>query len=124
MSTALVDITAADWSVKLGEPGAIVGYLDDINQCLRVILATPKGSRAHEPLFGCDVWLYLDRPFTEAMPRIIAAVASAIEEWEPRVDLVRVVPVFNEAASGHVDLQIEWKLKGSAGGAQQLKVTL
>ncbi len=120
----LADITAADWSPKLGEPGSVVENLDDINQCIKVILATPKGSRAHEPLFGCGVWQFLDQPLTEALPRIVNAVIEAVEEWEPRAKLVSVVPVTTEAASGKITLQLEWKLNDYDAGIQQIEVTL
>lgn len=122
--TTLADITAADWSIKLDEPGSVVENLDDINQCLRVILETPKGSRAHEPLFGCDVWLFLDQPFTSALPGIVNAVISAVAEWEPRVKLTSVVVQRDEAGSGRITLQIEWKLVDSDAGVQQTEVTL
>jgi hypothetical protein len=124
MAMTLADITAADWSPKLGEPGSVVENLDDINQCIKVILATPKGSRAHEPLFGCGVWQFLDQPLTEALPRIVNAVIEAVEEWEPRAKLVSVVPVTTEAASGKITLQLEWKLNDYDAGIQQIEVTL
>lgn len=123
MSTSLTDITSADWSIKLDEPGSVVENLDDINQCLRVILNTPKGSRAHEPLFGCDVWQYLDQPVSSALPGIVAAVIEAVTEWEPRVKLVSVVPVKDELGSGTMTLQIEWKLVDDDEGIQQIEVT-
>jgi hypothetical protein len=123
VSTTLTDIAAADWSIKLNEPGSVVENLDDINQCIRVILETPKGSRAHEPLFGSDVWQYLDQPLSEALPRIVAAVIEAVTEWEPRVKLISVIPVKDEISSGKITLQIEWKLVDDDEGLQQIEVT-
>lgn len=124
MTTALTDITAADWSPKLGDPGSVVENLDDINQCIKVILETRKGSRAHEPLFGSDAWQFLDRPLNDALPGIIRAVIEAVEEWEPRARLVSIVPINTEAVSGKVTLRIEWQLKDYDAGIQQIEVTL
>ena len=124
MTTTLTDITASDWSIKLDDPGSVVENLDDINQCLRVILETPKGSRAHEPLFGCDVWLFLDQPLTHALPGIVNAVIEAVTLWEPRVKLTSVVAARDEAASGKITLQLEWKLNDYDAGIQQIEVTL
>ena len=124
MTTTLTDITAADWSIKLDDPGSVVENLDDINQCIRVILETPKGSRAHEPLFGCDVWLFLDQPLTHALPGIVNAVIEAVTLWEPRVKLTSVVAARDEAGSGKLTLQIEWKLIDDDAGVQQTEVTL
>lgn len=124
MPTALADITGSDWSIKLNDPGSVVENLDDINQCINVILTTPKGSRAHEPLFGCDVWTFLDRPISSALPNIVAAVIEAIEEWETRILLTRVLPDYDGLATGHVTLKLEWKLKDYDVGIQQAEVSL
>ena len=124
MGVTLADITAADWSLKLGEPGSVVENLSDINQCIKVILETRKGTRAHEPLFGCDAWQYIDWPRTEAIPHVIAAVIEAVEEWEPRVDLVSVIPVADEDGTGNIRLQIEWELHDDDEVRQQIEVTL
>ncbi|MGE4402857.1 MAG: GPW/gp25 family protein [Desulfobulbus sp.] len=113
MTTLLSDITAVDWSPKLGMPGDVVANATDINQCIRVILETPRGSRPHQPLFGSDIYRYVDAPYQEAIPRIVQAVTEAIELWEPRIRLIRIVPIQNEAASGKITLRIEWSYKES-----------
>ncbi len=107
MTELIHNITATDWSPKLEQIGEIVEDLDDINQCIRVILNTPKGSRAHEPLFGTDLWKYIDHPVNEAIPNIIREAVDAINIWETRIKIVKVVPVID---GSHATLQIEWKL--------------
>ncbi len=113
MLTLVADITAVDWSPKLGTPGEVVANAADINQCIRVILETPRGSRPHQPLFGSDIYRYVDAPYQEAVPKIVQAVTEAIELWEPRVRLVRIVPIRDEAAAGRITLRIEWSYKDS-----------
>lgn len=105
--TVINDITASDWSPKLGEIGAVVEELDDINQCISIILNTPKGSRAHEPEFGSNIYQYIDRPVNEAIPGIVREVIDALSIWEPRIKLVKVIPVVN---GSNITLQVEWKL--------------
>lgn len=107
MSVSVQDITATDWSPKLGEIGAVVEELDDINQCISIILNTPKGSRPHEPEFGCDLQQYIDFPVNEAIPRIVREVIDALNLWEPRIKLVKVVPVVD---GSNLTVQIEWAL--------------
>jgi len=124
MTTLLTDITGVDWSPKVGAPGSVVENDADINQCIRVILETPKGSRPHEPLFGSEVHSHLDMPFPEAIPRIAGAVMEAIELWEPRVRLVRVVPSRAEAAAGKISLLIEWQYKDYSKEIRQVEVTV
>lgn len=50
-----------DWQPELGTDD-IVGGLDDIDQCIRTILLTPKGSDPHNPPFGSNIHLYIDWP--------------------------------------------------------------
>ncbi len=107
MPTLIQDITASDWSPKLGEIGAVVEEADDIAQCIAVILNTPKGSRAHVPEFGSDLWRYLDYPVNEAIPNIVREAIDALTIWEPRIKLVLVSP---QVAGSQITLQIEWKL--------------
>jgi phage baseplate assembly protein W len=113
MITQLTDIRSRDFSKAIGEFGQVAENIDDINQCLRAILKSPKGSRPHAPLFGCDAWRYLDRPMGAAIPQIVREVAEAIEAWEPRVELMKITPDFTEAAAGYLHLSIEWKLTGA-----------
>jgi phage baseplate assembly protein W len=109
MITLLPDITAQDWSLKLGAIGEVVVDLDDIGQCIRIILSTPKGSDPHRPLFGSDLYKYIDYPVTQAIPHIVRESVAAITLWELRVEVVSVVPVID---GSHVTLQVEWKLRG------------
>lgn len=107
MTTLLQDITATDWSPKLTEIGQVVEDLDDINQCIGIILNTPKGSRAHEPEFGSDLYLYVDYPVNQAIPYLVRETIDAIGIWEPRIKLVKVSPLID---GSQVTLQVEWKL--------------
>jgi len=58
----LADITSADWSLMLdspGQPGAGIGNVvmgvDDVDQCIAIILTTPKGTDVLRPTFGTDL---------------------------------------------------------------------
>jgi phage baseplate assembly protein W len=124
MSTLIADITAADWSIKIGESGQIVENIDDISQCIRIIVGTPKGSRPHEPLFGCDVWKYLDRPFSDALPGIVAEVTSSLTEWEGRIRLISVTAIQGDAAAGEITIQAEWTMKGHAADIYTTEVII
>lgn len=124
MTVQLKDITAVDWSPKLAAIGEIVPNLEDINQCIRIILTTPRGSRPHEPLFGSDLWKYIDYPANVGIPRIIREAIDAVTLWEPRAKLTRVVPAYDEAGSGHITLRLEWTLKEYQTEPQTVAVTL
>ncbi len=104
------DIAAADWQPRLGAHGEIVAGLEDIHQCVRIILLTPKGSVPHRPEFGSDLWRYLDRPIAEALPHVVRESVDALRRWEPRIEVIRVVP--QNLATTHLRLIVEWRLNG------------
>lgn len=101
-------ITSAEWSIKIGSPGDVVEELQDIDQCIAIILTTRKGSDPHRPLFGCDAWKYLDTPAAIAIPNVIREAVDSLEEWEPRISLVRVTSSIELA---RIVFNVEWKLK-------------
>ena len=101
-------ISAVYWQLKLGDIGEVVEDIADINQCIRIILSTPKGSDPHRPEFGSDVWKYIDYPIKEAIPNIIREAIDAINTWEPRV---RMKSIRAEVIESQVIFRIEWILK-------------
>lgn len=62
-----------------------------IQQNIRLILTTPKGSDIHRPDFGSNLWQFIDQPLTAITKgRIKAEIIDAIETWEPRVEIIEV----------------------------------
>lgn len=107
------DIPSVDWTPKLGAIGDVAEGLDDIAQCIRVILTTPKRSIPHRPEFGSDLWLYVDRSISAALPYLVREVYEALELWEPRIEVLSVsaAPDFDGSqAPGAVKLTIRWRL--------------
>jgi len=102
-------ITAAHWQPLLGAHGEIVEGLDDIHQCIRIILLTPKGSDPHRPEFGSDLWHYVDHPVGEAVPHVVREGIEALARWEPRIEVVRLVPIEMVA---HLHITVEWRIAG------------
>ena len=122
----LADIASADWSLKLKALGAVVQGLDDIDQCIAIILTTPPGSDPLRPTFGADLWRYIDNPITSAVPSIVREVSAAITMWEPRVTLesVNVIPVSESSAQSgaHLNVSVTWRLK--LAGASSSRTTV
>ncbi|MDI1471937.1 putative bacteriophage baseplate protein [Thermodesulfovibrio sp. N1] len=104
------NIESVDFQPKFGEIGEVVENIEDINQCIRIILSTPKRSDPHRPEFGSDIWKYIDYPVNEAIPNIIREAIDAVNTWEPRVEIKSIRAKVEQA---NVILQIEWVLKGS-----------
>ncbi len=102
------EIKSLWWQPKRGEIGSIVEDIEDINQCIRIILATPKRSDPHRPELGSEIWKYVDFPVNEAIPHIIREAMEAIEKWEPRIEIKRITAM---PEGSQIFLKIEWVLK-------------
>jgi len=121
MAVTLGEISSVDWSLKLGAIGEVVQGLDDVSQCLRIILTTPKGADPLRPTFGADLWQYIDYPIDTAIPSVVREVTEAVTRWEPRVKLVSVVAAPEPEASGGLIVNIVWRLQlGSMPTAAQI----
>jgi uncharacterized protein len=120
-AVTLADITSADWSLALGAIGEVVQGIADVEQCLGIIVTTPRGSDPLRPTFGANIWRYIDFPISLALPAIVSELTSAITMWEPRVTLVSVTaqPVFDGSAQSgaHLDVTLNWQLNLGAAAA-------
>lgn len=104
----LSEITYVDWQLKINSIGEAAEGVDDINQCIAIILMTRKGSVPHRPTFGSDIYKYVDYPVNEAKPNIIRESIDAITLWESRIKVNSViVNIENE----HINIKVQWKLK-------------
>lgn len=104
------EIKSVDWQPKLNQIGDIVEGIDDIDQCIKIILMTKKGSDPHRPEFGSDIWQYIDCPVNEAVPNIIRESIDAISIWESRVQINSITAEINES---QINLKINRQIKGT-----------
>lgn len=104
--TRLSDITSVHWQPALNRDDVVKG-VDDVDQSIHVILKTPKGSDPHRPEFGSNLHLYVDMPIHEATPHVVRESVDAIRQWEPRCEVVSVVPSIAEA---HETIRVKWRL--------------
>lgn len=112
--TPYTSITAAHWQPALGTSGEVVEGLRDIDQAIRIILATPKGSDAHRPEFGSNIHLYIDWPVNRVTPHLVREAVDSIRQWEPRVSVVQVQVAIE---GSQVTLRVQWRV---ADGVTQL----
>lgn len=108
--TNLQDIKYADFQPKLSSIGEVVESVEDINQCIYIILATQKSSVPHRPDFGSDIHKYIDYPINEAVPNIIRETIEAINKWETRIEIEETTAEIDQEK---IKISIEWKLKDS-----------
>lgn len=106
--TTLNDITYVDWQLKLNSIGEVAEGIEDINQCIAIILTTRKGTDPHRPTFGSDIYKYIDYPVNEAKPNIIRETIDSINLWETRITVNSVIV---EIENEHIKVKVQWKLK-------------
>ncbi len=79
-----------------------------LRQSIRDILTTPVGSRVMRRDYGSRLFELVDTPLDGgALVEVYAAVAEALERWEPRFRLTRVQASASEAGTGQVVLDLE-----------------
>ena len=69
--TTLNEITYVDWQYKLNKIGSVAEGVEDINQCIAIILLTQKGSDPLRPTFGSDIYKYIDYPINSAKATVM-----------------------------------------------------
>jgi uncharacterized protein len=71
---------------------ALVTQHREIEESIRLILATAPGERPMRPEFGCSIHDHVFGPPTPDQLAVIqGAVRDALERWEPRIDVENVV---------------------------------
>lgn len=108
--TNLNEILYVDWQLKLNSIGGVAEGIDDINQCIAIILMTKKGSVPHRPTFGSEIYKYVDYPINQATPNIVRETIDAITLWETRIS-IKSVSV--EIVENSIKVKVEWTLKDS-----------
>jgi len=106
-------IQSVNWSPKLGFFGEIVENIDDIEQCIKIILTTPQGSDPHRPTFASNLFRYVDYPQTTVKQFLIKEVYEALLTWEPRIEIEGVNILFNKSELGTVEIEVRWRVKQS-----------
>ncbi|WP_068398348.1 GPW/gp25 family protein [Kribbia dieselivorans] len=93
---------------------ALVSGSKEIEESIRLILATSPGERPMRPEFGCAVHDYIFAPADASTAGDIAyAVRVALDRWEPRIELEAVDVRFDEVEQGTLYIDIHYTLRGT-----------
>lgn len=85
--------------------GKLLGGIAHLRQSITDILRTPIGSRVMRRDYGSRVFSLIDAPLNRVtIADLYAAVADALQRWEPRLRLTAVVA--SSAEVGQVVLDI------------------
>jgi phage baseplate assembly protein W len=113
------DIVGSGWGfpVQTGQTGGIrlVAREREIEEAIRLILATAPGERPMRPEFGCGIHEYVFAPVDGATAgRMAFEVKESLIRWEPRirVDSVLVYPSTDPLGSTLL-IDIQYTILGS-----------
>lgn len=106
------DFIGSGWAFPLrinaGGGIALVSRERELEEAMRLILATAPGERPMRPEFGCGIHDHVfDSAGAESAAAIAAEVIDSLRRWEPRVDVeeVVVVPDEDDPALLYIDIR-------------------
>jgi uncharacterized protein len=92
---------------------ALVRRTREIEEAIRLILATSPGERPMRPDFGCAIHDFVFAPADAATAGQIAfEVRAALDRWEPRITVVDVQVVAGDDP-GTLHIDIRYAVRGS-----------
>lgn len=107
------------FGISLAHSGRNTTLLEDIDQCISVILFTLPGERIYNPAYGCRLRDFLDKPHFFAQQAAVSVV-EAIGKYERRVEVLSVNVGLNSdvltgatLAQGIIQVKLVWKLSAS-----------
>lgn len=103
----LTDIKTSNWGISTRGCGYIEQGLEDVRQCIDVLLRTQKGTDPLRPDFGSDIYQHIDKPVNLVIPNVKRAIISAIEMFEQRVEVESVAHVIDKS---NIQFFITYKL--------------
>jgi len=93
---------------------ALVRRDQEIAESIRLILSTAPGERPMRPEFGCAIHDFVFAPADAATAGQIAfEVRTALDRWEPRIDVGDVQVRFDSADAGTLYITINYAIRGS-----------
>jgi uncharacterized protein len=93
---------------------ALVSREREIEEAIRLVLGTSPGERPMRPEFGSRIAEYVFSPANATTAGQLAYEArTALERWEPRIDVDEVEVSFDAADAGVLYLDIRYRIRGT-----------
>lgn len=93
---------------------ALVGREQEIEESIRLILGTSPGERPMRPEFGCRIHEYLfSSADSETAGAIAREVRSALQRWEPRIDIADVNVTFDAREATLLYINVGYTIKAT-----------
>jgi Bacteriophage baseplate protein W len=92
---------------------ALVTAEREIEEAIRLVLGTAPGERPMRPEFGCRIHDLVFGPANASTAGEIAyEVRTALERWEPRIEVADVRVGFDRADAGTVYVDLRYTIRG------------
>jgi hypothetical protein len=89
-------------------------YEDDVEQAIQIILLSERGERPMLPEFGGGLRRFLFEPNSPATHRAIEhTVRTALIDWEPRIDLDRVLVIADEQQPNLLLIHVDYVVRAT-----------
>jgi len=93
---------------------ALVSREQELEEAMRVVLATAPGERPMRPEFGCRIHDFVFASADGSTAGLVAAeVRRALGRWEPRIDVVDVAVSFDATDVGVLYLDIRYEIRAT-----------
>jgi len=93
---------------------ALVSREQEIEEAIRLILGTSPGERPMRPEFGCRIHEYLFASAdAETANGITREVRSALQRWEPRIEVSDVLVSFDGLDSTLLYIDVRYSIKAT-----------
>ncbi len=87
--------------------GSRMSELNHLKQSIADILSTPQGSRVMRRAYGSRLFELVDAPMNRrGVMDVVAAIAEALDLWEPRLQL-RKVTLTTPASDGRLSIDVQ-----------------
>lgn len=118
MSAVAAEFIGAGWAFPLRTERtgsiALVTRQREIEESIRLILATAPSERPMRPEFGCAIHDFVFAPADAATAGQIAyEVRAALDRWEPRIDLIDVQIRFDRVDQGVLYIDVHYCIRGT-----------
>lgn len=91
---------------------ALVADHAEIQEAIRLVLATGYGERPMRPEFGCGIHDYVFAPVDATTAgRLAYEVRLSLERWEPRIDVVDVDVSYDDVEPTTLYIDIRYRIR-------------
>jgi len=99
---------------KIKKGVELVSGEEDIQESLRILLATQIGERFLQPKYGCNLDELLFEPLNTTVKTYIRGlVKQAILHFEPRIELEDVVIEAIDEPTGKIELIVQYRVRAT-----------